>query len=145
MIRIFIVLFFLMLSSSVFAQYVREELPPVNEGSEIQMIDKPAEFEGGIARFYEFVSANIQYPKNPNPGVHKIMVGFVIERDGTLSSIRILRSTEIMYDESVIEVLKNSPKWIPALKDGKAVRTQFTLPMTFNAGDNSEPLKGSTK
>jgi len=61
----------------------------------------------------------------------KVFVSFVIQEDGSLTDIAIVRSVHPMLDAEAIRVVQQMPKWKPGRSDGKAVRVSFTLPINF--------------
>ncbi|MFB3385866.1 M56 family metallopeptidase [Flavobacterium sp. LAR06] len=97
-------------------------------------VDVKPEFPGGIVEFYKFVGQNYRIPeelsKNKTNG--KVYLQFMIEKDGSLSEITILRD-KLGYGagEEAVRVLKLSPKWIPASDKGKPVRVMYSLPITI--------------
>ncbi len=97
-------------------------------------VDVQPEFPGGIVEFYKFVGQNYRIPeelsKNKTNG--KVYLQFMIEKDGSLSEITILRD-KLGYGagEEAVRVLKLSPKWIPASDKGKPVRVMYNLPITI--------------
>ncbi|MGZ3822676.1 MAG: energy transducer TonB, partial [Mucilaginibacter sp.] len=95
--------------------------------------EKQPEFEGGLENFYKFVSSHIQYPqeslKNRIEG--KVFVAFVVEKDGSLSDVKILRGLTDDINQESIRVVKISPLWIPGMQNGKAVRSQYTVMLKF--------------
>jgi TonB family protein len=99
--------------------------------SDSLIIDHQAEFPGGMGAFGKFLQKNLRYPqalqKANVPG--KIYVKFSVETDGTLANYNVIKSTGFGLDEEVIKVLKLSPKWIPAKRKGKPVRSDFILPI----------------
>jgi hypothetical protein len=60
-----------------------------------------------------------------------IYVEFVVERDSSISNIKLIRGIDEPLDKSVIETIKAMPKWIPGINKGKAVRTRFVLPVSI--------------
>jgi TonB family protein len=97
-------------------------------------IKNPPKYPGGMADFYDFLSDNIKYPqeasaKNITGNVH---VGFIVEKDGSLSNIKIQRKLGYGTDEEAIRVLKLSKKWIPGMQNGKPVRVQYNIPIKFS-------------
>lgn len=97
----------------------------------IESVDKLPEFPGGIEEFYKFVGMNFKIPaevgKNKIEG--KTYMKFVIEKDGSLSNIMVLTDVGYGIGDEATRVLKLSPKWIAATKDGKAVRVLYSLPI----------------
>lgn len=95
-------------------------------------------FKGGIQAFYQFLAQNIKYPEamKKNNVQGKVFVTFIVEKDGSLSNIKILRDIGYGAGEESVRVLQLSPKWNPGLQNGKAVRVQYTLPINFALADS---------
>ena len=94
-------------------------------------------FKGGMDKFGQYLAKNIKYPAvdRENNTTGKVILQFVVERDGSLTDIRSLRSpTQSMADEA-IRVLKGSPKWSPGIQNGRPVRAQFTVPVNFTLNE----------
>lgn len=98
-----------------------------------RQVDQSGEFPGGINEFYTYLSKAIHYPtlavKKNVQG--KVFLTFVIETDGSLSNITVLRGIGSGCDEEAARVIKVSPKWKPAMQGGQAVRQQYTMPVSF--------------
>lgn len=60
-----------------------------------------------------------------------MIVSFVVERDGSLSNVKVIRSVEEHLDKEAIRIVKSMPKWIPARQNGKVVRCKYTVPVVF--------------
>jgi periplasmic protein TonB len=107
--------------------------PPSNI---ITVVEIPPEPEGGMIKFYEFIGKNIQYPKLARKkGIEgKVFVGFVVEKDGTLSNVNVLKGIGGGCDEEALRVVSISPKWIPGSQKGKIVRVKMVLPISFAFG-----------
>lgn len=107
------------------------------EGESSGEVETMPSFKGGdLGTFIKWVHARV----NPavalkNGIVGKVFVSFVIETDGTLDEIRVLRSPDKSLSDEVIRVLKRSPKWSPAMQGGQPVRVTFTMPVNFQIGD----------
>ena len=86
------------------------------------------EFPGGIESFYRFIIKNYHLPVSAEY-TGKVYLTFVIELDGTIDDIKILKSPGLETEKEAIRVLKKSPKWIPGKNDGVNVRTIFSLPI----------------
>jgi protein TonB len=97
------------------------------------VVEKSAEFEGGLKGFYTYLSKNIKYPRiaQRTETEGNVIVSFVIERDGSLSNIQVLRGIGSGCDEEAIRVLQNCPAWTPAAQRGKPVRQRMALPIRF--------------
>lgn len=95
-------------------------------------LDKLPEYPGGINKFYEYVSRNFDRPEIDEDGnvVMSVIVSFVVEKNGTLTDIKVLRSSDSRMEKEAIRVLRAlRVKWTPGIKDGEPVRTLYTLPI----------------
>jgi len=91
------------------------------------------EFPGGIAAFYSYVTKNFRTPELDNDMNAKIYVSFVVEKDGTLTAIKILRDPGYGLGKEAERVLKSlKVKWSPGIQNGKPVRASYNLPITIN-------------
>ncbi len=97
-------------------------------------VEKNPEFPGGLAAFGNYLKNNIRYPAlaRENNVQGRVFLQFVVERDGSLTDIRVLRGIGSGCDEEAIRVLKKSPKWTPGIQNGSPVRVQYTVPIAFN-------------
>ena len=91
-------------------------------------------FPGGFDAFYKYLAQNIHYPagaaKDRIQG--KVFVIFVVEKDGSLTDMKIIRGVSPDIDAEAIRVLKSSPKWKPGIQNGRPVRVQFSVPINFS-------------
>lgn len=98
-------------------------------------VELKPDYPGGMAEFYKFVGQNFKMPaeatKNKING--KAYVQFIIEKDGSLSEITVLRDAGYGIGAEAIRVLKRSPKWIPGTIKGKPVRVMYSLPISIQA------------
>lgn len=94
-------------------------------------IEVKPDFPGGMGEFYKYFAKNYQTP-NVKRLNGKVYVTFVIERDGGIVDIKVLRDIGYGTGEEAIRVLNKSPKWLPGEQDGKKVRCSFTLPITID-------------
>lgn len=94
-------------------------------------IEAQAEFVGGRQAFYEYMSNNLKFPKLSQAG--KAMVSFIIDTDGKVIEIKILKDpSNGPAGSEIVRVLQNCPRWKPAIhENGLPVRSQFTLPITL--------------
>lgn len=95
------------------------------------------EYPGGEAALGKFLQKNIRYPSvaKENNVQGKVYIQFVVERDGSLTDIKVLREPGSGTGDEAVRVLKISPHWKPGVQNGKPVRVQFTLPVNFSLGD----------
>lgn len=89
-------------------------------------------FPGGTAAWLRFLSRNLRAPAGMEAGEKKsVLVRFLVGADGSITQFEVLQSGGAAFDREVIRVLKNGPKWAPALQNGRPVSTTFTQPVTF--------------
>lgn len=88
------------------------------------------EFPGGLPAFYAYLAKNFRTPNVPGLA-GKIFVSFVIETDGSVADIKVIRDLGYGTKEETIRLLKNSPQWIPGEQYGEKVRVQFSIPLTI--------------
>lgn len=94
-------------------------------------LDKQPLFPGGIERFYAYVGQTFEKPELDESRTVRILVSFVIERDGAMTDIKVLSRTNEELNTEAVRVLKSlKTKWSAGVKDGQPVRTQYTLPIT---------------
>ncbi|MGF1637118.1 MAG: energy transducer TonB [Cyclobacteriaceae bacterium] len=88
---------------------------------------------GGMQAFYKYVGENMEYPPRAlRMGVQgRVFVQFVVERDGTLTDVQVVRGIGAGCDEEAIRVVQNSPKWEPGKQRGRPVRVRMVLPILF--------------
>jgi protein TonB len=96
-------------------------------------VDTDPQFPGGIAAFYKFLSKNQKYPDAAKQNnIHgKVFLTFVVEKDGSLSGITVVRSLSPEIDAEAIRLMQISPKWNPGLQNGQPVRVRYTMPVLF--------------
>jgi len=96
------------------------------------ILDKMPEFPGGIKKFYSYVGNNFERPDLDSETLIRVSVSFVIERDGSMTDIRVLKDPGYGLGAEAIRVLKSlKTKWSPGIMDGKPVRTSYNLPITI--------------
>jgi protein TonB len=96
-------------------------------------IEAYPEFEGGMKAWYKFIQRNLRYPASAieQEKQGKVFISFVIERDGSISDIKVMKGVGYGMDEEASRVIGKSPKWKPGKQNGKSVRVRFNMPITF--------------
>lgn len=91
------------------------------------------EFPGGMKEMLKFLQENVKYPENAmkNNVQGRVIVQFVIEKDGTPTEFKVLRSVDPDLDAEALRVMKAMPKWKPGMQKGQVVRVKFTVPVSF--------------
>ena len=112
------------------------------------VVEKEPEYKnGGLPGLYRFLSKTIHYPYDAkqNNIQGKVLVTFVVEKDGTVSNVKALRSPGKSLADEAVRAVTLSPHWIPGMQNNKAVRVQYTIPINFNLSNSIENLLHQTK
>ena len=98
-----------------------------------QIVEEMPSSPGGEAKLMEYVAKNIKYPQIAREtGIQgRVFVGFVVEPDGSISNVKLLRGIGGGCDEEAMRVIKSLPKWKPGKQRGKAVRVSYQIPVFF--------------
>ncbi len=117
-------------------EYIPIEVDDDEEVEEAQIftvVESMPSFPGGDKARIRFLNENIEYPTMAREsGIQgRVYVTFVVERNGLVTDVKILRGIGGGCDEEAIRVVKAMPRWIPGKQRGKPVRVQFTLPIKF--------------
>ena len=117
----------------------------VSDDQTFSVVEQMPEYPGGMRAGLEFMARNLRYPtKAREAGKQgRVIVQFVVRKDGSLSDFKVLRPVDPWLDAEAIRVISTMPKWKPGMQDGKPVSVKFTLPVTFMLeGTNSKPKAG---
>lgn len=98
-------------------------------------IEVKPDFPGGMTKFYAFVGNNFRTPEEDGIKSGKVYVNFVVEKDGSLTDIKVLRDIGFGTGAEAIRVLKKSPKWSPGVQNGKPVRVLYSLPISVEIAE----------
>jgi len=112
-----------------------QEVTEAGDGNQIfTSVEVAPSPQGGMEEFYKFVGRNYNYPAQAQEqGVSgRVLLQFVVERDGSLTDIKVLRDLKYGTGEEAVRMLKKAPKWKPGIQNGRPVRVQFTLPIQLN-------------
>jgi len=97
-------------------------------------IEVKPDFPGGMDKFYNYIAKNYRTPEEE--GLKgKVYVTFVVEKDGSLTDIKVLRDIGYGTGKEAIRVLKATPKWNPGEQNGKKVRCTFSLPISIQSAE----------
>lgn len=110
-----------------------------------QIVEVMPEFPGGMDQLAKYLSENIKYPDEAKEkGISgRVFISYVIEKDGSVSNVKVMRSIDPLLDNEAVRVVKAMPKWKPGMQKGKPVRVSYMLPVNFklNEGDPSMESK----
>ncbi|MFN3997708.1 energy transducer TonB [Algoriphagus sp.] len=115
-------------------ELIFEGPPTIEVASEIlDFTEVQAQFQGGMDAWYAYLKANLTYPKQPQRmGIDgTVFLRFVINTDGSIQDVEVVRSVDPLIDKEALEVVRNSPKWKSAMHHGKPVRSRMTMPIKF--------------
>ena len=109
------------------------EPPKVEEEKVFDVVEQMPSFPGGNTALMKFLNENIHYPvvAQENGVQGRVVVSFVVERDGHITDVQIARSVDPSLDKEAQRVVKSMPKWIPGKQNGSAVRVKFNVPVSF--------------
>ena len=121
--------------NEVIEEYVPVEVEEeeVVEQEIFKIVEEMPSYPGGEQKLMEYVAKNIKYPQIAREtGIQgRVFVGFVVEPDGSISNVKLLRGIGGGCDEEAMRVIKSLPKWKPGKQRGKAVRVSYQIPVFF--------------
>ena len=126
--KLFLIMFFMaFVSANAYSQ------SDDSDNSVYAMVDERAQFPGGQNEMLKYLQENLQYPEAAKANnVHgRVFVKFIVERDGSLSDIKVMKGLGNGCDEEAIRLIQSMPKWKPGKNKGKEVRTSMTVPVNF--------------
>ena len=103
------------------------------EAEIFKVVEVMPEFPGGAAKMMEYIQKNIKYPMMARESdiQGRVFVSFVVEPDGSISNVGVMRGIGGGCDEEAVRVVNSMPKWNPGKQRGTAVRCSFTVPIIF--------------
>ena len=113
---------------------ITEPVKPREEENKVfEVVEQMPSFPGGSGALMQYLSKNIKYPPvaEENGIQGRVVCSFVVERDGSVSDVRILKGVDPSLDKEAIRVVSAMPKWIPGRQNGQMVRVKYNLPVTF--------------
>ncbi|HEY5593409.1 MAG TPA: energy transducer TonB [Paludibacter sp.] len=98
-----------------------------------QVVETMPSFPGGDAELFKFLSSGVKYPviAQENGIQGRVICQFVVNKDGSIVDVEVVRSVDASLDKEAIRVIKSMPKWSPGKQRGKSVRVKYTLPVNF--------------
>lgn len=100
---------------------------------ELSMVEMRPYFPGGDAEMYRWIAENMNYPAAAaeDGASGRVVVEFVINKDGSISNARVVRSRHPALDQEALRLVNSMPRWIPGRNDGKLVNVTYCLPISF--------------
>ena len=115
-------------------EVIAQPEPPKEEETKVfDVVEQMHSFPGGQAALMSWLGSNIKYPvvAEENGVQGRVVCTFVVERDGSITDVKVVRGVDPSLDKEAIRVLKAMPHWIPGKQNGSAVRVKYTVPVTF--------------
>jgi len=112
---------------------IPEEKVEDNKVYNSNLLEVAPKFNGGIEAFYKYISESIEYPRyEQNRSIEgRVVLTFVIEKDGSLTQVEVLKGVSKGIDEEAKRVIENAPKWEAGRQRGRAVRVRMNIPIYF--------------
>ena len=106
---------------------------PVEENKVFDVVEQMPSFPGGMGALMNWLSQNIKYPviAAENGVQGRVIVQFVVEKDGSITDVKVAKSVDPSLDKEAARVVGSMPHWIPGKQNGSAVRVKYTVPVTF--------------
>ena len=106
---------------------------PVNKNRVYDVVEQMPSFPGGISGLRTYLNQNTRYPAvaQENCVQGRVVVSFVVEKDGHISDVTVLRSVDPSLDKEAIRVVRNMPRWTPGKQEGEPVRVRYNVPVSF--------------
>ena len=107
--------------------------PKEEENKVFDVVEQMPSYPGGMGALMQYLSSHIKYPAiaEENGIQGRVICTFVVERDGSITDVRIAKSVDPSLDKEAMRVVSSMPRWIPGKQNGSAVRVKYTLPVTF--------------
>lgn len=115
----------------------KTEVPPINlnEGDPeaLRIVAQLPEYPGGMVAFMKWLTANLKYPQQAlqNRVQGKVMVSFIVEMDGSISNVKIMKGANQLLNQEALRVIGLMPKWTAGIENGKPCRSMVAIPVVF--------------
>ena len=129
-----LLLFLAMLSSSVMLMAQDVDSKTETQKDEVySIVETMPSFPGGQNALVAYIQKNLNYPQSAREnGIQgRVYVNFVVEKDGSISNVKVNRGIGGGCDEEAVRVVKAMPKWIPGVQNGQTVRVSYMMPIVF--------------
>lgn len=134
-----------------------EQVPPqdnkkgtqdkTTENTIFEVVEQMPTYPGGMEALMKFINTNVRYPQiaHTNGTQGRVIAQFVVEKDGSISNVKVIRSVSAELDGEAIRVLATMPKWIPGTHKGVPVRVNYSVPVSFrlSGGPEAKEVKNS--
>ena len=114
-----------------------DEEPPINLNGDdeevLRIVEQLPEYHGGMVEFVKWLTATLKYPDDAlrRRMQGKVMISFIVEKDGTLTGLKVIKSAGKIFDDEALRVARLMPQWKPGKADGKPCRSMIAIPIVF--------------
>lgn len=115
-------------------EVIAQPEPPKHEENKVfDVVEQMPSFPGGNSALMEYLSKNVKYPvvAQENGVQGRVVVSFVVERDGSITDVKVVKSVDPSLDREASRVVSSMPHWIPGKQNGSAVRVKYNVPVSF--------------
>jgi len=114
-------------------QETEQTTPNQDDNRIFDVVEQMPQYPGGTAALMQYLSSHIQYPvvAEENGIQGRVVCSFVVERNGSITDVRVVRSVDPSLDKEAIRVIKGMPRWTPGKLNGSPVRVKYNVPVTF--------------
>ena len=128
------ILFTLLASVALLSAKAQTAQTATSDTTVYSVVEKLPEFPGGMNTFNRYLQDNIHYPAVAKQnGTHgRVLLSLVIEKDGSVSHVKVSKGVSPEIDREAVRVVNASPKWAPGMEKGNVVRVSYTLPVYFD-------------
>lgn len=114
-------------------EVIAQPEPPKEEAKVFDVVEQMPSFPGGTAALMQYLGNNVKYPvvAQENGVQGRVVVSFVVERDGSITDVKVVRSVDPSLDKEAARVVQSMPKWIPGKQNGQTVRVKYNVPVAF--------------
>lgn len=111
----------------------KQEKQAIEEQRVFDVVEEMPQFPGGPSALFEYLSKSIKYPviAEDNGVQGRVLVTFIVERDGSITEVKVVKSVDPSLDQEAKRVVESMPHWIPGKQGGNPVRVNYTVPVTF--------------
>ena len=105
--------------------------PQTEQSKVFEVVEQMPSFPGGDAALMSFIANNIRFPAVCEDIQGRVVCSFIVERDGSISDVKVVKGVDPALDQEAKRVLKSMPRWNPGKQNGQPVRVKYTVPVTF--------------
>ena len=123
------------------------EVGCVDNDTVYNIVEQMPEYPGGVEAMMKYIAENVKYPEEAKDKdiAGRVFLAFVVEKDGSVSNVKVLRGIGGGCDEEAARVINSMPKWKPGKQKGEAVRVSYLIPIMFKLGQTNDEYKTTVK